>query len=224
MSSFPLAAIAEDLENRDSELEDIPCDEGLNTVQRMILCDRVVKLGGLHLPALLASIIGGVLLGWLLTFILDSIFTTLGSLGHILLGLIRIAAILFFSYAIQKFLRVRNMFPGLWPEGLRPDALSDPGAAAVRKVIDKLCGIKNAAKKLGGLGKLVDSVGGLKALVCASGGLAPIINEYGTFEKFVCELGGVEKLQAELPGSELYEAMGARNPNDIEIPLGRDLY
>jgi hypothetical protein len=148
------------------------------------------------------------LIGIIIKFLITHIFGTISTEVEFFISLLRIAGIVLVAYAIQKFGRIRNMYPGMWPCGLKPTQ-TDPTAQAVNQVLCKLGGIKQAACKLGGLSQLVQSVGGLPVLIKSSGGLACIINEYGTFEDFVCAMGGASALQAQLPNSsDFYQAMG----------------
>lgn len=193
------------------------------TIQRMILCDRAITLAGLKIPALLVSIVGGLLIGILINYLFTKMFGTLSTEVEFFVGLLRIGGILLVSYILQKFFSIRNMYPGLWPSGLKPTQ-TDPTAQAVNQVLCKLGGIKQAAKKLGGLSNLADSVGGLPVLIKASGGLSGLISEYGTFEDFVCNIGGAAKLQEQLPNSnDLYLAMGGSScSNKVSMPMDDD--
>jgi hypothetical protein len=186
-----------------------PQGDSGTTIQHMVLCDKSVKLLGIKIPALIVAVVGGLLIGMILSYLLTKIFGTgLPTSIDILIGLIRIAGIVLVSYAIQKFGRIRNMYPGMWPCGLKPTQ-TDPTAQAVNQVLCKLGGIKQAACKLGGLSNLAQSVGGLSVLIKSSGGLACLINEYDTFENFVSAMGGISALQAQLPNSsDIYQAMG----------------
>lgn len=182
-------------------------DSGV-TIQRMVLCDKSVNIAGVKIPALLVAVVGGILIGTIITFFITTIFGALPTEVEFFLGLIRMGGIVLIAYAIQKFGRIRNMYPGMWPCGLKPSQ-TDPTAQEVNQVLCKLGGIKQAACKLGGLSNLAQSVGGLPVLIKSSGGLASIINEYGTFDEFVCAMGGVSALQAQLPdSSDIYAAMG----------------
>lgn len=189
------------------------------TIQHMVLCDKSVNIAGVKIPALLVAIIGGILVSVIISFLVTSIFGTVSTEVDFFLGLIRMAGIILIAYAIQKFGRIRNMYPGMWPCGLKPTQI-DPSAQAVNQVLCKLGGIKKAACKLGGLSNLVQSVGGLPVLIKSSGGLACIINEYGTFQEFVCAMGGVSALQAQLPdSSDFYKAMGGGSCGNISMPM-----
>lgn len=182
-------------------------DSGI-TIQRMVLCDKTVNLGGLKVPALFVAVIGGILIGTIITFIMTKIFGTLSTPVEFFLSLLRFGSVILVAYLIQKFGKIRNMYPGMWPCGFKPSQ-TDPTAQAVNQVLCKLGGIKQAACKLGGLGKLAQSVGGLPVLIKSSGGLACLINEYGTFENFVNAMGGVAALEAQLPNAtDVYQAMG----------------
>jgi hypothetical protein len=202
------ASMASGLGNGDDGSSSPPQGDSGATIQRMILCDKSVNFAGVKLPALVVAVVGGILLGTILTLLITHLFGTLATAVEFFLGLLRVAIILLIAYAIQKFKHIRNMYSGMWPCGLKPTQ-TDPTAQAVNKVLCKLGGIKQAACKLGGLSTLVQSVGGLPVLIKSSGGLACIINEYGTFEEFVCAMGGASALQAQLPNSsDFYCAMG----------------
>lgn len=215
MSSIDFANVASGLGNGggggnngdDGSASPSPGDSGV-TIQRMVLCDKSFNLGGLKIPALFVAVIGGLLIGTILRFIMEKIFGTISTEVVFFLGLLRFGSIILVAYAIQKFGHIRNMYPGMWPCGFKPTQ-TDPTAQAVNQVILKLGGIKEAACKLGGLDKLAQSVGGLSVLIKSSGGLACLINEYGTFENFVCAMGGTAALQAQLPNAtDVYQAMG----------------
>jgi|GEM_PF-4743687 len=194
--------------NNYSQDPNIPQGDSGTTIQRMILCDKTIGFFGIHIPALFVAIIGGVLVQMLISYFINKIFGTTSSEIDFFMGIIRMAGILLIAYAIQRFSGIRNMYPGLWPCGLKPTQL-DPTAQAVNKVLCKLGGIKEAACKLGGLPNLVQSVGGLPVLIKSSGGLASLISEYGTFPKFVCAMGGTAALEAQLPNAtDIYQAMG----------------
>lgn len=213
MSSIDFSNLAPDLSgggNGGGDGSSPPPSQGNSgiMIQRMVSCDKSVNLGGLKVPALFVAVIGGILIGTILTFIITKIFGTLSSPVEFFLSLLRVGGIILVAYAIQKFGHIRNMYPGMWPCGFKPSQ-TDPTAQAINQVLCKLGGIKQAACKLGGLDKLAQSVGGLPVLVKSSGGLACLINEYGTFENFVCAMGGVSALQAQLPNAtDVYQAMG----------------
>ena len=197
-------------------------DSGI-TIQHMVLCDKSVNIGGIKIPALFVAVIGGVLIGMILNFFITKIFGAgLPTSIDIFIGIIRIAGVVLVSYAIQKFGRIRNMYPGMWPCGLKPTQ-TDSTAQAVNQVLCKLGGVKQAACKLGGLSKLAQSVGGLPVLIKSSGGLACLINEYDTFENFVSAMGGVSALQAQLPNSsDVYQAMGGGSCGGCSISMPMD--
>ena len=191
------------------------------TIQHMMLCDKTVDFGSVHIPALFVAVIGGVLIEVLLSWVVNHIFGTLSTEINFFMGLVRVAGILLVSYGIQRFSGTRNMYPGLWPCGLKPTQM-DPAAQAVSKVLCNLGGIKGAACKLGGLPNLVQSVGGLPVLIKSSGGLACLIDEYGTFPDFVCAMGGTAALAAQLPNSnDIYQAMGGGRTScgNISMPM-----
>lgn len=226
MSSIDFANVASGLGNGDNSGDDGSSppssgDSGV-TIQRMVLCDKSFNLGGLKIPALFVAVIGGLLIGTILRFIMEKIFGTISTEVVFFLGLLRFGSIIFVAYAIQKFGHIRNMYPGMWPCGFKPTQ-TDPTAQAVNQVLLKLGGIKQAACKLGGLAKLAQSVGGLPVLIKSSGGLACFINEYGTFENFVCAMGGIAALQAQLPNAcDVYQAMGggcSGNCSGISMPM-----
>lgn len=198
-----------------------PGDSG-TTIQHMVLCDKSVNIVGVQIPALIVAVIGGTLISAILSYLITKIFDTASTPVDFFVGLIRVAGIVFISYAIQKFGTIRNMYPGMWPCGLKPTQI-DPTAQAMNQILCKLGGIKAAACKLGGLPNLVQSVGGLPVLIKASGGLAYLINEYGTFPDFVCAMGGASALAAQLPNSsDVYQAMGGGNGcgcNAISMPM-----
>lgn len=215
MSSFDWPSIAQGLDDNSSSLND---DSGI-TIQRMVLCDKSLNLGGIKIPALIGAILGGIVL-WAFFDYLFSVLFAASTIIDLINGLIRIAGVLIISYLIQRFLRTRNMYPGMWPCGFKSEEQKDLATQAVEKTICYLGGLKQAACQVGGLYQLAQAVGGMPVLIKAYGGLACIINDYGTFEDFVCAVGGPDKLHELLPGKgDIYAAMGANNPNDIPMPM-----
>lgn len=211
--------ISQGLNNSTTSASPPQGDSG-TTIQHMVLCDKSVNIVGIKIPALIVAVIGGILIGSILSYLITHIFGTVSTVIDFFIGLLRIAGILLVSYAIQKFAYIRNMYPGMWPCGLKPTQ-TDPTAQAVNQVLCKLGGIKEAACKLGGLSNLAQSVGGLPVLIKSSGGLACLINEYGTFPDFVCAMGGASALAAQLPNSsDIYQAMGGgRSGCSISMPM-----
>lgn len=219
--STDFSSIASGLNN--SYAASPPQGDSGTTIKHMILCDKSVSIAGIKIPALIVAVVGGILVGMILNYLLTKIFGTgLPTSIDMFIGLIRIAGIVLASYAIQKFGRIRNMYPGMWPCGLKPTQ-TDPAAQAVSQVLCKLGGVKQAACKLGGLSTLAQSVGGLPVLIKSSGGLACLINEYDTFENFVCAMGGASALQAQLPNSsDFYQAMGGGSCGGCSISMPMD--